>query len=217
MLQGCDISEHNGDLTIDWFKQWQFVIIRVSTEWNSRLDYKFQQNWNNCAAAGIPRGAYGWPQKGRDNAALGKQLVAAAPGAECGYWADYETSDAGLCSTSELEDYVRACDGGFYSNLSELRRSAYLDSRPWWFANPSGNPPPRSWLIEQYKVTNLDYNRAYESLLSNGETLTADEHRWLQSIYIRLGGDNGMGEKSGIGNSVFHTVEDITVANKPGN
>lgn len=188
MLHGCDISEVNGTLPPSWFKQWQFIGIRVFNEWG-RLDNHFSYNWATAKSQGIPRLAYGWPRHGLNNTSLGQQLVVAAPGAECGYWADYEHSDAGLATPSELEDYLRGCDGGFYSNLSELPRTSYLDQRPWWFANPSNNPAPRSFLIEQYGIVNgIDVDTAFDTLLMNGESLTGDEHAWLQFCYIQLGG-----------------------------
>lgn len=210
MLHGCDISENNNrtGFDVNWFRQWQFVGIRVMNE-HGRIDTAFRTNWNNCKLAGVPRLAYAWPIAGHDNAQLARQLVSLTPDSECGWWADYEHSGAGLASHSELEDFVRACDGGFYSNLSELPRSAYLDTRPWWFANPSNNPSPRSVLVEQYGVINgIDVDTASESLLTGADVLTADEHKWLQAIYIRLGGDNGFD-----GNAL-KTVEDVVKENK---
>ena len=211
MFYGCDISEVNNRIgfPVDWFKQWQFVGIRVFNEWG-RLDTAFHTNWSNCKQAGVPRLAYGWPISNHNNTNLGQQLVSLTPDSEAGWWADYEHSDAGLASVSELEDYIRACNGGFYSNLSELPRSTYLDSRSWWFANPSNNEAPRHFLIEQTGIQNgIDVDATFFDI---GGELTPDEHKWLQSIYIRLGGDAGMGTPP----NVFTTVEKVVKDNCTG-
>jgi hypothetical protein len=47
------------------------------------------------------------------------------------------------------------------------------------------------------------------SFFDIGGELTPDEHKWLQSIYIRLGGDAGMGTPP----NVFTTVEKVVKDN----
>ncbi len=165
MLEGRDVSFWDGVLPPDWFAQWDFVILRAFNEYGVP-DTVFAANWSN-AKGRTRRGAYGWPRAGGDNVALARALATAAPDAELGWWADYETSGAGLASPAELETYLRTLEAivpgrrGFYSNLSELPRSAYLDTVPWWFANPSNNPEPRPVTITQYGIVDgHDANRA---------------------------------------------------------
>jgi hypothetical protein len=151
LMQGRDVYEDNGDLSPEWFEQWAFVYIRAFNE-NGRRDKRFAQNW--AASKGhTKRGVYGWPIHGADNSELGRQLASIADDAELMPMADVELGGRpSLPTVAEVEAYVRACSGGFYSNLSEVPRSAYLDARPWWFANPSGNEAPRSVALTQYGI-----------------------------------------------------------------
>ena len=58
-IHGIDVSKYQGD--IDWSQVKasgvQFAWIK-STEGGDHVDEKFQQNWQNARAAGVPRGAY---------------------------------------------------------------------------------------------------------------------------------------------------------------
>lgn len=174
LIHGCDISDDNSKsgMPVDFFRQYQFVIIQAFNE-HGHLQSSFATNWSNAASAGIPRGVYGWPIPGQNNFALGASLASAAPGVELGAYADYEHSPAGLASVPELEDYLRGIESkgvlaGFYSNLSELPDTAFLNAHSWWFANPSNNPPPRPYTIEQYAVVNgVDLDVADDSILGD--------------------------------------------------
>jgi hypothetical protein len=169
MPEGCDISEHQGNLPADWFDQWDYCIIRAFNE-NGYPDIKFAQNWDRARGHTL-RGVYGWPIAGAGfarNHTAGAQLVATAPDAEAGYWADVEHSGRGLASADETEAYLRGIGGrcrGFYSNVGELPRSPFLDAEQWWVANYSVNDgtrhpvnTPRPWVIHQYTSNPLDKN-----------------------------------------------------------
>lgn len=167
MYEGRDISAWQGVKDPAWFAQFDFVAIRVFNE-HGVLDSTFVENWRN-AEGQTQRMAYGWPIAGADNHTLGQQLVRTAPGAEWGYWADYELGGwAQLPTPDELDAYLGGiesadsdADAGFYSNLAELPRGTALDETPWWFANPSGNPAPRPVAITQYgEVDGIDADRA---------------------------------------------------------
>jgi len=173
MPEGCDVSEHQGNLSAEWFGQWSFCIIRAYNE-NGYPDRTFQQNWARAAGRTL-RGVYGWPIPGGDNRALGAQLVRTAPGAEAGYWADVEHSAQGIPSAADVEAYLRGIGDhprGFYSNIGECPRSPFLERELWWMADygpnngqrhdPNAQPPrpTRGWAIHQYTSNPLDLNYA---------------------------------------------------------
>lgn len=172
MPEGYDISENNGTYTGPWG---DFVIVRGVNEWG-RLDAHAVENIANAHAAGVRVGVYGWPIPGHDNYQLGGDLVRTYPGATCGYWADVESSDAGLVNADEVTAYLHGIEAagglaGFYSPDAYCYRSEYLDSRPWWMADYGPNDgtrhdpfeqppfPPRDYQIHQYSSAgNLDRN-----------------------------------------------------------
>lgn len=171
MPEGCDISEHQGDLAPDWFDQWDYVIIRAVNE-NGYPDVKFRQNWERAAGRTL-RGVYGWPIPGGRNLALGADLVEVAPDAEAGYWADVERSGRGLASPDDVKEYLRGIGDhvrGFYSNIPECPRSPFLDGEMWWVADYGPNngqrhdpyeqppKPDRPYTIHQYTSNPLDTN-----------------------------------------------------------
>ena len=176
MPEGCDISEHQGDLAPEWFNQFAFVIVRAYNE-NDVRDEKFDQNWTN-AKGRTRRGIYGWPVPGADNYTYGRQLAALGADAELLCWADLEMSTAqGLASPDDLEQYLRGIESmgagaGFYSGIGNLYRSTYLDATPWWLShygvndgnrNPIVRPSPpddRPWVMHQYTSNPLDLNYA---------------------------------------------------------
>jgi lysozyme len=58
-VHGIDVSKYQGDVNWQSVKQSgiKFAWIK-STEGGDHIDEKFQQNWQNSRAAGVPRGAY---------------------------------------------------------------------------------------------------------------------------------------------------------------
>jgi hypothetical protein len=172
--EGCDISEHQEDDIPgpEWFDQWAFVIIRAASE-RGRKDKSFDKFWEWSRGRTL-RGVYGWPVAGGDNGALGAQLVAMAPDAEAGYWADYEiTPGVALPSVGELETYLHGVGDhlrGFYSNSGVCPHTPFLDSLYYWHSDygpnngvrhdPNEQPPnaPRDWLIHQYTSKPIDRN-----------------------------------------------------------
>lgn len=177
MPEGADISAFQGDLSPEWFTDRDFVIIRAYDR-HGNLDARFTRNWQN-AHLRTERGAYGWPVPGADNYQLGRNLVATAPNAELGYWADYEHSpEYGLATVDELAAYLDGIGDrpkGVYSNIPTYPGGP-ADALPWWMANYASNdgarhepslPIPRPWDIHQYTSrggpggSGLDLNYAY--------------------------------------------------------
>jgi hypothetical protein len=174
MAEGCDVSEHQGVLSGDWFAQFEYSILRAFNEWGNR-DRVIDATWHT-AAGRTRRGVYGWPIPGHDNRALGRQLVEAFPGAEACYWADREHSNAGLASEWDVEEYLRGIEdaggrAGFYSNIPECPRTSFLDGHMWWMADYTYNNgqrqdphmmaprPNRDYTIHQYSSAGgLDRN-----------------------------------------------------------
>jgi hypothetical protein len=183
---GCDVSEHQGYLDPEFFTEWDFVIMRAFNE-HGRPDREFATNWAK-AEGRTKRGAYGWPVPGQNNRALGQSLVNVAPGAELGYWADYEHSQAyGLATVLDLEDYLDGIGDhvkGFYSNVPDLPRSPALDAVPWWCANYERNdgqrhelslPAPRPWQIHQFTSVPIDLNYAPNLDFARGRMATGQD------------------------------------------
>lgn len=171
MPWGCDISEHQGVWSPEQFAEYDWVIIRAYNE-NGFPDRTFAQNWENARGRTL-RGVYGWPIPGGSNLALGAQLVAIAPDAEAGYWADVERSGRGLASGEDVRNYLVGIGDrprGFYSNIPECPRSQFLDGEHWWVADYGPNDgskhdpdeqaprPQRPYTIHQYTSNPIDKN-----------------------------------------------------------
>lgn len=167
MDQFPDVSEHQGDLSVDWFKQWPGVIIRAHSGY--RYDHKFQQNWQRAKAAGIPRGVYGYVVPERPaawQAAAMVDAVASDP-PELGYWSDLEQRGLGPdhawthFSTLPVGRRGVYANGGDYNAMTDAR----FDSAPWWGAGyPNvirrGRAAAANMVIHQYQGSPLDMNRS---------------------------------------------------------
>lgn len=193
MAEGRDTWEAYGQLGPGYFRQWDFALIRAFNEHGS-LDREFAASWaSSRGACRFGRGAYGWPIAGRDNFALGRFLASVARDAELGCWADYESPPrAPLPSPGELQAYLEGIESvgvpaGFYSNLSELPRSGWLDARSYWFAGDHPERAGRSILIWQYGVVGgQDADRANDDALASfaRRQSTAQPPKEADDVYL---------------------------------
>ena len=174
MPEGCDISEHQGDLPPEWFDQWEFVIIRGHSGY--RTDLKFAQNWAN-AKGRTRRGIYGYLVPDRDPAQQADELAAlvAHDPPEFFYWSDAEqdglTADHAVAHCERLSKHGPT---GFYSYVPFLTGPLGADPRlrkwPLWVAGYGPNDgrrhkldpgPPWPGIIHQYSSADgLDRNWA---------------------------------------------------------
>jgi hypothetical protein len=175
MAEGRDISNWQGAPAPGWFAQYDFVIVQAFNEHGGANPYFNQSMANGAGRCKYGLGVYGWAISGADNFALGAQLghIGNAWGVTMGCWDDHEQGGRGAwpVSPGEMEQYLAGIEstgqkGGYYSNGSDFVSTPFLNGRPWWYANPSGNRNPRPPLIVQYGTPGgVDANRADDAAL----------------------------------------------------
>lgn len=157
-----DISEHQDDLSVDWFRQWPAIIIRAHSGY--RRDKHFFENWERARQAGIPRGVYGYVVPDQDPRWQAEQLLMLTHDdePELGYWSDLEqeglTREQAWAHHSTLPAGRRGvyANGGDFDAMTDGR----FDSSPWWAAGyPRVVGGYRPYLFHQYQGSPLDMNR----------------------------------------------------------
>ncbi len=159
-----DISEHQGRLGDEWFRQWPGVIIRVHSGY--RYDLLWEAHLSDAQYAGIPVGFYGYVVGDRDGGWQADQMYEPTRDipAQLGWWTDAE--DAGVTSEiikAHVERLREVVPGqhGTYSNVGDYHRllAGHADDLPWWVAgygpndgqqHPLHPAAPRDYLIHQF-------------------------------------------------------------------
>jgi hypothetical protein len=169
MAHGADVSNYQPQATDPAFwAAYDFGIVQVFNEHGGDNPiWRAQYDAAKAAHMRYGVGVYGWAIAGADNAALGRRLYDSAPDAELGWWDDHEIG--GRAQMPSVGDVLAFLSGipsprnGYYSNGSD-----YIGlTCAWWYANPSGNPAPRTPLITQIGTpNNVDTNVADDTLLA---------------------------------------------------
>ena len=202
-MVGVDVSEHQYAQGADWWRQWQFGIIRVHSGF--RDDNRWQQHLEDAREAGVPIELYGYiegPSQGANPEAAAARLVELArANSVARVWADAEDESCTRDVAIEYTDTLRASglQVGVYANIGDYARcfDGYADDLPWWMADYGPNDgtrhdpfeqapvPKREWLIHQYTSlggpnhSGLDLNL----MQAGDEDLNQDQANQLKAIF----------------------------------
>ena len=154
MIKGNDVSHHNR--RIDWNRAKsqgiKFSFIRSNFGYNE--DREFNRNWAGAKAAGIPRGAYGWPLHGMNQEEIARRFVNRwihDPG-EIKPVADFEsTKYHGNTTFEELKRFLNEVE-----RLSGIRPIIYT-SQGYWNGRP--NHTNQLWALN-YELWVANYTLA---------------------------------------------------------
>lgn len=182
LLNGIDISEHNGDIDL---KGNDFVIIRAT--WGTNTDKWFKRNVEKCESLKIPYGVYCYSYALNDEQAKeeAEYIINEIKGhnVQCGVWFDMEDADNYKQKNGALNE--RNCtsftnifckilkDNGYFVGVystpdwfNRLVKTEY----PKWFAHWGTNDGTRQQdyrgqcLLHQYTSNPLDKNVSYVPL-----------------------------------------------------
>ena len=187
-MNGVDISEHQSHRGPDWFRQFDFAIIRVHSGY--RDDFMWEYHLADCKEAGVPFGFYGYLQGNVNPAWQAQRMVDLTSGQNppLGWWSDVEDPTVDWNAAGAHIGTLRGLVPGrfgVYSNIGDyeafLRGQA--DDLPWWMADYGSNEgtrhdpyeqppvPHRGWSIHQYtSYPGLDQNYAEKLPFSSAPT-----------------------------------------------
>lgn len=173
MANGIDVSHHNG--VIDWTKvkrntNVEFAIIRAGYgNSKTQIDKKFETNYKNATAVGLPLGAYWYSYATNTNDILKecKVFLEVIKDKKFSYpiWLDIEEKTQANLSSSVINDMVKnACEylesqgyyTGIYSYDSFFNKITHSNQIKFdqWVANTSSKPKTaESYGIHQYSFT----------------------------------------------------------------
>ena len=162
MINGIDVSHHQGEVNWDKAKSAGVVFAFIRAEFNLAKDNQFDRNWSEAKRVGIYRGAYGWVMGSPisnvnqyNHASFLWNIIGQDPG-ELPPVCDFESSKGGLSTPAfgALQAYVIALEklAGrkpmIYTSWGYWRRWAPFATQYWalnyplWIANYTSKPQP---------------------------------------------------------------------------
>jgi len=170
MLNGIDVSHHQG--IIDWqkVKDKGVVFAFIRATYGVTKDRQFARNWTEAKRVGIYRSAYGWvidKMNQINNAAIFWDQIKNDPG-EIPPAVDFESFGASKPGFSALQLYIteveRRCkrmpilytSGGYWRQFREHKDQTWIKDYPLWIAHwttldqPTLPPPFDKWVFWQW-------------------------------------------------------------------
>ncbi len=177
-MEGIDISEHNGDIDLNQYKN-NFVIIRIGYYYNA-LDKKALRNIQLCEQLGIPYGIYLYSYATNVNEAAQEAYFTLnminqyCSKVRVGVWYDMEDADNYKANRGALVGSLMTDMCNTYCNI--IRNAGYFTgvySSSWWFSYylPGLNSSYAKWVANwgtndgtlQTRYNNLGVLQQYTS------------------------------------------------------